>query len=69
MRRQLKVKINFQFNLQWLLKIGLLINFLFNRDANAQNLHIYSEKRNDSTGDFILSILDDGDGMSPSNWV
>jgi len=45
---------------------GALAEFVDNsRDANAKNLNIYSEKSDECTGDYILNILDDGDGMSP----
>ena len=34
------------------------------RDANAQNLYIYSEPRSDMAAGFMLSFHDDGDGMN-----
>ncbi len=36
------------------------------RDANAQNLHIFSEIKADVRGGFTLNFLDDGDGMDSS---
>jgi len=36
------------------------------RDADAQNLYIYTEPRDDLRGGFMLCFRDDGCGMSPS---
>lgn len=36
------------------------------RDANATRIDIYTEKRPDLRGGFMLCFLDDGTGMEPS---
>ena len=37
------------------------------RDADAENLRIFTETRPDLRGDFMICLLDDGEGMEPSN--
>uniref|UniRef100_A0A8C1RS10 MORC family CW-type zinc finger 2 n=1 Tax=Cyprinus carpio TaxID=7962 RepID=A0A8C1RS10_CYPCA len=44
----------------------LFTPFLVNRDANATRIDIYTEKRPDLRGGFMLCFLDDGTGMDPS---
>lgn len=42
------------------------VYFKFRRDADAKNLHIYTEERDELRGKFMLCFLDDGVGMEPS---
>lgn len=37
------------------------------RDAKAQNLQIYTDRREEFRGGVLLNFLDDGVGMDPGN--
>jgi MORC family CW-type zinc finger protein len=42
-----------------------LFKLIILRDAGANNLHIYTEVKQDLRGEHSLSFLDDGSGMDP----
>jgi hypothetical protein len=39
---------------------------IFLRDADAHNLRINAERNPDLRGDYMITFLDDGEGMEPS---
>uniref|UniRef100_A0A8C2ZHY2 MORC family CW-type zinc finger 2 n=1 Tax=Cyclopterus lumpus TaxID=8103 RepID=A0A8C2ZHY2_CYCLU len=43
-----------------------LLVYFFHRDANATRIDIYTEKRPELRGGYMLSFLDDGIGMDPN---